>query len=364
MKEFLKRYKVTIETIGPVHIGSGESIKKKEWLLDRQNEKAIVVDTGKLFAYLQTHKLIDEFEKFFLGNSVDLQKWLKEHGIFARDYSKFEKYTLDTSGVNLNDRRIRDIVLCTKDAYGMPYIPGSSLKGAIRTAILARKVKETNYHDPNIKDQIYSYNGKNKKKFLNSQSRKLNQEIFYTGNFDEKNPKNIVNDIMRGIRVSDSKPLDCGALTLCQKVDVNTRGKETNLPILRECIKPGSAIITELTIDTGITDISCEYIRQAIQEFLADYNEMFLKYFTDEVLYEGNIIYLGGGVGFAGKTVTNQLLAGEKDRVKYIGEIIDKTTGKRQHSGNRDVNPHIVKLTEYDRDLVQMGACSIEFAPF
>ena len=88
---------------------------------------------------------------------------------------------------------------------------------------------------------------------------------------------------------------------------------------------------------------------------------MFLKYFTDEVLYEGNIIYLGGGVGFASKTVANQLLAGEPNRVKYVGAIIDN--GKRQHSGNKSVNPHIVKLTEYDRDLIQMGACSIEFAP-
>ncbi len=361
MKEFLKQYKVTIETIGPVHIGSGETIKKKEWLLDRQNSKAVVVDTGRLFVFLKNHRLLDEFEKFFLGDSGNLQTWLKEHGIFEKDYREFEKYTLDTSG-DLRDRQIRDIALCTKDAYGMPYIPGSSLKGAIRTAILAKKIKETDYRNPEIKEQIYSYRG-SRKRFLSNQSRHLNQKIFYTGGFDQKNPKNIVNDIMRGIRVSDSKPLDCGVLTLCQKVDVNTRGKDTNLPILRECIRPGCTITTELTIDTGITDISCEYIMQAIQEFLADYNGMFLKFFADEVLYEGNVIYLGGGVGFASKTVTNQLLAGEKDRVKYIGELIDKTTGKRQHSGNRDVNPHIVKLTEYDRDLIQMGACSIEFAP-
>lgn len=360
MKEFLKRYKIELETIGPVHIGSGETIKKKEWLLDRQNSKATVIDTGRLFVFLKNHRLLDEFEKFFLGNSGNLQIWLKEHGIFAKDYREFEKYTLDTSGVDLNDRQIRDIALCTKDAYGMPYIPGSSLKGALRTAILAKKIKETHYRNPEIKEQIYSYKG-NRKRFLSNQSRHLNQEIFYTGGFDQKNPKNIVNDIMRGIRVSDSKPLDCGALTLCQKVDVNTRGKETDLPILRECIRPGCTITTEFTIDTGITDISCEYIRQAIQEFLADYNEMFLKFFADETLYEGNIIYLGGGVGFASKTVTNQLLAGEPNRVRYVGAIIDN--GKRQHSGNRDVNPHIVKLTEYDRKLIQMGACSIEFAP-
>ncbi len=362
MKEFLKRYKIELETIGPVHIGSGETIKKKEWLLDKGNNKATVIDTGRLFAFLKKHRLLDEFEKFFLGDGGNLQIWLKEHGIFAKDYREFEKYTLDTSGVDIGDRQIRDIALCIKDPYGMPYIPGSSLKGALRTAILAKKIKETGYRDPEIKDQIYSYKG-NRKRFLSNQSRHLNQEIFYTGDFDQKNPKNIVNDIMKGVRVSDSKPLDCGALTLCQKVDVNTRGKDTNLPILRECIKPGCTITTELTIDTGITDISCEYIRQAIQEFLADYNEMFLRFFADETLYEGNVIYLGGGVGFASKTVTNQLLSGDPNRVKYIGKIIDKTTNKEQHSGNRDVNPHIVKLTEYDRDLLQMGACSIEFAP-
>lgn len=363
MKEFLKRYKIEITTIGPVHIGSGETIKKKEWLLDNKNNRAIIADTGKLFAFLQKHRLLEEFEKFFLGEAGNLQVWLKEHGIFPKDYSEFEKYSLDISGVNIKDKRLKDIALYIKDAYGMPYIPGSSLKGAIRTAILAKKIKETGYHDPAIIDQIYSDNGRNKKKFLNSQSRRLNQQIFYTGDFDQKNTNNIVNDIMKGIRVSDSAPVDCSNLTLCQKVDINTRDKETALPILRECIKPGCTITCELVIDTGITDISCEYIQQAIQEFLVDYNDMFLKYFRSETLYEGGFIYLGGGVGFASKTVTNQLLAGEANRVKYVGEIIDKTTGKRQHSGNKSVNPHIVKLTEYDRDLLQMGVCSIEFTP-
>ena len=39
-KNYLERYKITIETLGPLHIGSGHEIGKKDWILNRRDNTA------------------------------------------------------------------------------------------------------------------------------------------------------------------------------------------------------------------------------------------------------------------------------------------------------------------------------------
>ena len=50
--------------------------------------------------------------------------------------------------------RTHEIQCFIKDAYGMPYIPGSSIKGMIRSALLAYEVKKNPKKYENIKQDI------------------------------------------------------------------------------------------------------------------------------------------------------------------------------------------------------------------
>jgi len=50
-KNYLERYKITIETLGPLHIGSGHEIGKKDWILNRRDNSAYRIDEVKLFTY-------------------------------------------------------------------------------------------------------------------------------------------------------------------------------------------------------------------------------------------------------------------------------------------------------------------------
>lgn len=366
MDNFLKKYRIELVTIGPVFIGSGETIRKKEWLLDKENQKAFIIDNRKFFEYLSEKRLLDSFEKFFVNGQKPLHSWLEENRIDKREYPKFTKYALDLSGVNLT-KKVSDMALCIKDPYGKPYIPGSSLKGAIRNVLLAKMIRDRGYDNNDIVEQIYSFRG-NPKNFLKKESRKLNSEFFNSGGFKKENRDDLVNDIMKGIRISDSDSLEHSALTLCQKIDNSTRDKERELPVVRECIKPDMKISLDMTIDTkDMRDpkITIQYIEEAIEEFLEDYNNMYLKKFQREVLYSGNVIYLGGGVGYVSKTVTNQLFSNDRRRVEYVSKIIDHTIKEKKHYEDKSlgVSPRVVKLTEYDRRLVQMGPCSIDFIP-
>ena len=176
-----------------------------------------------------------------------------------------------------------------------------------------------------------------------------------------------VNDIMNGLHIGDSKPLSLDDLTLCQKIDVHVDGRERDLPILRECIKPGTRLEFDVTIDDTECPLTIEQIRSSINVFLQGYNKLFLEKFQEETPYVKDVIYLGGGAGFATKTVLHDLLKNSKTRSKTIGSILNlKLPRKAQMEHKHDldykagVSPHTCKLTEYEGGLYQMGACSIE----
>lgn len=364
MRNFLERYEVGLKTIGPVHIGSGEYLRKNQWILNQRDGIAIIIDFPKFIDFLERKGLTNEYEKSLMGKSLPLLVWLRDNGISHHDILGFASYTLDTRGLNLKDREIRDMQLAMKDPYGLPYIPGSTLKGAIRNILLAKRLKERNYDNQDIVREIRAFSG-SPKKFLEREKRKLNTDVFNTLNHSDSR-YDAVNDVMRGIRISDSNSVEQKCLTLCQKIDIGVKCNETELPLIRECIKPETKFRFDLTIDRTETDVTIEEIKIAISQFLDDYNTMFLKSFRDETLYQGQVVYLGGGVGFPSKTVLNQILEDETRRVELVGKAIDHTLPKKMKRHSRDfakgVSPVVAKLTEVDGMLLQMGPCNIEFS--
>lgn len=45
-KDFIKRYMITLETEGPLFIGSGKELTKKEWIYDRKKKKESSLMSG------------------------------------------------------------------------------------------------------------------------------------------------------------------------------------------------------------------------------------------------------------------------------------------------------------------------------
>lgn len=363
MRNYLERFRIHLETIGPVHIGSGESIRKNEWLLDPRTQTSTILDTRKFFKLLAERGLLKEYENYVMSSKLPLHRWLSEKNISKADIQRAARYTLDTSGLDLKNGRIRDMTLTMKDPYGMPYIPGSSLKGALRNILLSELMREEAYDASKIKEIIYAYRGSTKK-FLLSESKRMSEHYF---NSKGRTEDEII-DIMSGIRISDSNAVGLDSLTLCQKIDAGTDGKTRNIPLIRECIRPGTEFEFELTIDKTQTEITAEFIEQAICDFMTDYNEMYLKHFPEETQFKGMYIYIGGGVGFPSKTVLNRLLEHECERVKLVTTVLEKTDSskeahsKRQEDVRKGVSPHTVKLTDISRDLMQMGICKIDFS--
>ena len=77
-----------------------------------------------------------------------------------------------------------------------------------------------------------------------------------------------------------------------------------------------------------------------------------------------NVIFIGGGVGYASKTYTYAALHG-KDGIKRVSNILAKVFKNRGHAGDykKGASPRMLKCTEYCGKMMQLGACLISFEP-
>ena len=61
--------------------------------------------------------------------------FLKDHGITSREYEDWADRIENVEDPNLNQKSTKEVHTFIKDPYGLPYIPGSSLKGALRNML-------------------------------------------------------------------------------------------------------------------------------------------------------------------------------------------------------------------------------------
>jgi len=141
--------KIQIETITPVHVGSGIMLQNNtDFAIVQHGEDSDigVIDDRKILNLIGK----DNVDKWV--SSIEHKESIKEFlSRFApaanlKDYSK--RIIANYGDIKTNDT----LKECIHDGLGIPYIPGSSIKGAIRTAIvatLAPKLQKVNVGNGN-----------------------------------------------------------------------------------------------------------------------------------------------------------------------------------------------------------------------
>jgi CRISPR-associated protein Csm5 len=367
MSEFLKQYRVTIQTIGPVFIGNGKEIGKKEYAFLGQ-DKVVIPDMQKFYYYVQKKGKAEAFEDYLLsGSRDDLSNWLRRQGIRSSELKPLVRYELDCGDAVMEKGRTIQMMECIKDPYGNPYIPGTSLKGMFRTIFLCEdmiKNPDKYRQEKNSMEREVMSNDMrvNRMAFLKRQVGDVEAKRYRTLGKNEKKPNDAVNDQLQGFVVSDSEPLSVRDLVLCQKVDRHPDGTEKTLPILRECIKPGTEIRFTITIDTSVCDLDDQKIKAAVKAAIQNYYSNFQKAFTGLDLPKVNYVYLGGGSGFVSKTMIYAMY-GKQRGIELTQRIFDKIRVPRNHKHSKDkeygASPHILKCTRYQGRILQMGLCRI-----
>jgi len=303
-----KNYIVTLRTLSPLFIGSGEKLRKSEYLYNKNNRKATIINQSKLVEELQKKNLLDEFIKEVIEKKENLYRFLSRYQL-PTTFHKYTLFLVDTE----HSKPINDLSMFAKNGLGEVYVPGSSLKGALRTCML--------------------------------------------NNFDEDHKDN---DLFRHISVSDSEPIGYEHLAIYQKIDYASEKKgKSKISLYRECIKPGTIITFNLTIDDK--EVTIETIELGIKNTQEKYYEWSKGFRYGTLDKNKNIIYFGGGVGFVSKTLHYK--TSPKDQVKWdVYKMLKekyKLYGKMRTIPNNV--PIAIKLANHNGKFMEMGRCEINF---
>ena len=368
MESYLKRYTFEIKTLSPVFIGGGVVSGKKEYLYDRDKNEIIFFDLRKMYSGLMKLKKLDAFEEYMLYDRRDLSSFFYYHHISEKQYKPWIDYQIPVGDRNMVTRSSSDVLRFIKDGHGMPYMPGSSLKGALRTILMSDYYLHHSKAAEETANDVRREPKGNRNTYMAGVNRHMANQVLHKQITEETKLEDMQNDVLRGLIVSDSDPIDKNALCVCQKIEHTVDGETKRLNLLRECLKPGVSVRFSVTLDTSICPFTTLQIAEAVTGWFKHYHAEFSSKFRNAPVIpvsenKNRFFFLGGGAGYATKTLTYALMQGE-DAHREIGKIINNTLPdkqKREHNHESDyrkgVSPHILKCTIFEGKSYQMGAC-------
>ena len=380
----------TVHILSPVAIGTGEKCNTLGFIVD--GGKVLVVDERKFFGALteRQREMFLQWIEPLAGNlayirqqiqrargnqqlrrqleqqrrdtesRISLGKFLRENLRMPQpaDWLRQQKAVrYEVNAIRAPDR-YEGFAFCLKTPDHRPYIPGSELKGAIRTAVLVRALHgdpldlvvkalqskdirqlideiERLKKDPRLEREL-----RQKQSVL---SRKL-QDLWQTTEWQllRAGSKDAHNDLFRGVSISDSEPLPTDALRIYAAKRLNMSREVT---VFVEAIAPGNNKTT-ITLSIahpdwwlqkiGLTDkagwLDWTKLAQALYEHANAVLDFIARKFPQvrekaQWLKEQNkpdepLVCLGWGQGFLSVTMTEPLLRRHSDAYETLRQAM------------------------------------------
>jgi CRISPR-associated protein Csm5 len=225
-----KKIPCILEVITPVHIGSGVKLQK-DIDFSATNDSLILVSQEQLLTHLEKNP--EELERFSQNSTLASLKMQPDGTTY---YGTFYQ--------------TRDLLQFVRSGNGNPYIPGSSLKGAIRTVFFKKLFQK------NSDTYLQKLDTRKKEK----SAEKISNSIF---NGSDKNRPNY--DFFRALRIFDipvapdnigivdvailsmTGPSEFGWKDMRGKQNIAIASKATHL--YSESLLPGTAAVFSLQIE-------------------------------------------------------------------------------------------------------------------
>ena len=361
-----KTYTLELTLEGPVCAGSGKKVGKKEYFYNSRQQTVSFYDQNKLMDCIVQQNLMDAYEEYMLGPSRSLYDFFRIAG-GAEAFAPALKYTVrceDAIGDNCGQPA--DIRTHIRNGAGQVYLPGSSVKGMLRTAItvgcLLKSEPQTSrptVPEGNPRDRDFK---KTMGKQANTSMRQLDNELFHLLDAKPRDVANAVNDIFRGVSIADSGPIPDEDLILCRKADLYPDGFEKELNLIRECVRPGVTVKMAVAIDPTLARfLTADFIRECISLFDGWYTTYVLSHYQNA---PGpaltSHLFLGGGSGYFSKTVTAPWL--KEDALHYIASWLTAQFGAKNSNDETryGISPHMLKYTWVGNRLLPFGLCKVE----
>lgn len=382
-------------TVAPVHVGSGEIRRANEYLYDRASGMAYFLDEARWVSFLGRRQLMEPFLAYIEESSRQLGQrrgsfrgknlwdWLRAQGVQKREMEALAVRRARAERSEISDKgSLNDVHLQMALSDGRPYVPGSTIKGALRTGILYRMIQQEPERfrgfwqeicrEAESRDRL-----RDKERTWQGIERRLETQALHTLRVDRKKPAEMVNSALRGLRVSDAAVAkrETETLLLQKPTKSNRQGKKSKTPpLFRECIPPGRRLHFTLTADfsmlctLGIT--SFEDIFQGLRAYtaqvLALLEEEFPKYRPQfDEAREADCL-LGGGTGFLSKTLVYALARDAREARNFTARYLDEKFWNPSHHHMQydgKLSPRTLKLVATAQEEWLLGLCRFEECP-
>lgn len=336
-----------IELLTPVQIGNGDKYTPLDSVVTNDYFYAIDLDT--FYQKLYERRKLQEYLNF-IEKKPYLSEYLSGTDIEIEDV---KKYRLQLTPQNKKDidyikKRTHQFI---KNAYGEVYIPGSEIKGSIRTAVLYNLLRnEGNYEYLRQKLQAIKDKGLYGKE-LGKELEKLSKNMEYHFLCGKKgDPKY---DIFKYIEISDSSSLPPEVLQIGHIVSYWSKGKHQYAEILPIGTKFSGNLnivkreraLTHLGLEGKSDILSKDYILQSLYEHSRDIINHELEFYRKnynrptrdfieqikrlkcENKEEEPMLQIGQGQGFLSSTIS--LLVKKRD--PHLYDLIRRGTRGRTY---------------------------------
>jgi CRISPR-associated protein Csm5 len=229
MSKMLTMYRMTIETLTPVHIGTGTTLLRDYDFVVFDNRTTHRLNVDRVLDYLWP----EDVDAMSPAEKDKLLRTPPGELLKPKDLQEHPDLVLYVmQGVpqvkGADAGQIREQI---KDAFGRLYIPGSTMKGAIRTALARYLVGKMQLKPLSL---------------VQGRPRRENADDALDARLFRPQTDSANYDLLRALRIADSEPI--GTVPILANVRV-FRGPKGQSPIEVEAIPAGAVFQTELILD-------------------------------------------------------------------------------------------------------------------
>lgn len=381
----MKYEEIRLSVFTPIFIGSNEKYEKYQYIYD--NKKVYFLNETKWCEFLFKNQLLDQFvndiSKF--GDRRNLQEWISQNQKLCGLYGDIKKgitYLLNhhilengipSYEVNKVNNQIEKYI---RDGCGNPYIPGSTLKGAFRTAILVHCLRHGDYEKIRqdawyrFEQALQSRNAWKLENEITHEIRKVENIIF--GVKENK----CTESMMRGLIVSDAV-FEKYSLCIVKKQlisyhDANQGEVPHGVSLFKECVDKDSEASFRVGIDEEKLEklgiYSFDDLLKQLVEFVQFQHDIFARVIKKN--YQGELLdiddgyvdmILGGGTGFINKTILYALAPNQRSGVRVVNALLENKFKKVKRNQDTELAPRTLKLVYNAQDeTFLMGLCRLK----
>ena len=389
MSNRIDHAQLSLTIVSPTNIGGPEKLTTKDYMYNYDAGEVYLLNNYEWFRFLARHNKLAEFEIYMQNEMV------RPNGRTMYDWAKntigASQLTKDVLGPAIgsimkssiyNEGRknsLNDITPQIRGANGDVYIPGSSIKGVIDSAIISHMLRNNKAFRSTVQRELRKvldvYKRKNARNLFKDIFKMVNlailKHIHVLTNNEGKPFKAILASAFRGISVSDAMPMSAIQTEVLKKEDSCVDEDGTHeISVHRECILPNQKFTFTLTLDTAITKeigiTSIDQVLDILQEDFDATHKLLASKFKKvspsifKALEPANA-YIGSNTGFVQKTIIMAAFTDdEKTGIDIIKAILDVNFQKAKHdSKDYFMAPRAIKLVKWNGNYYEMGGIHI-----